>query len=806
MAYELIYTSVPRGLKPSSRGFSTVAFTEGMPANYVQTCEGLSGYTHLFPPQDPNYAHNPVAYSHYRFHLGGQPFSILSRVAAYGTDYSDRSNKLAHHVMTSDAERVAAGPAWAMTPTDFFATEWKQEPHLIKTPRRLCDLSITSCRADNWREIAGDAGWAGAIAQRFLNTPDQPVFIIFQAGQNLLPLVAEITSLLPEDKRWNCTFNTYFTAIPQGTDCFLRCCLPNAGALRMSRRAPDALVLDLTGPRQSLTETGSLIEAARTGIMPAVQNITVTEYRPTTIAVEDVRRPTTSEGSKHKIRVSYHSGKPQAPTPNKRKPVILFAGAAAAIVLLVFGFIAVAVWPKIPKIKLGRDTQLAGTNATEIIRAKSPVVHEAAFPTNADMSEGSVFQAVTFIPSNQALSTTSTVKTGTAITNTIVKETVTNKADIHTLAVHHQMEPTPPRLTTPETTGNDAISCKYIIQLSETEKLSSSLISAFYGSETMCNCYNSTGKNILNNTKVQKPTSITGSAYYTVNTPSLQISIGKGKLDITTNDQSIALIHLQNKNTNLLIIVHCLLIEQLTDEKYRCNLAGKALGLLPAPHVAKITAEIGGRKYEFSDSRPQLSDNILTVSYQQNDKYKAAMQEASKFGDREGLKTHLSSLRMPETDIIRFIESHNDETCNKIFKSSIIEVTTLNLAKLTDVLTQRLNNDERVKDLRKQMSEPRTKGEAKKRCHQEIETLRAPLFDQLASCRSGDKTKLSSLLMLLDQPFQEKYKKDLREKLQHVFQGQLEKTIDAKALILDIHILSKGTDGSPISLFEWRKK
>jgi len=57
MAYELIYTSVPRGLKPGSRGFSTVAFTEGMPANYVQTCEGLSGYTHVTGLTFPGHAH-----------------------------------------------------------------------------------------------------------------------------------------------------------------------------------------------------------------------------------------------------------------------------------------------------------------------------------------------------------------------------------------------------------------------------------------------------------------------------------------------------------------------------------------------------------------------------------------------------------------------------------------------------------------------------------------------------------------------------------------------------------------------------
>ncbi len=317
MAYELIYTSVPRGLKPGSRGFATVAFTEGMPANYVQTCEGISGYTHAFPPQDPNYARNPVAFSHHLFRLGGQLFSVLSRVAAYGTDYSERSNKLAHHVMASEAERVSAGPAWAMTAPNFFVTEWKQEPHLIKAARQVRDMPVAGCRAEQWQRRAGDAGWAGAMAQRFLATPDKPVFLIFQPGQDLLPLVAEVTSLLPPDKRWAFTFSTYFTALPQGTDCFLRCCLPTGEGLKMSRRSPDALILDLTGPKQPLTETGPLVEAARTGVMPAVERIARPAYVPR--PVEEEAKSELRKVTQSKVRVSYDSNKPTAPTTKHRR-------------------------------------------------------------------------------------------------------------------------------------------------------------------------------------------------------------------------------------------------------------------------------------------------------------------------------------------------------------------------------------------------------------------------------------------------------------------------------------------------------
>ena len=53
MSQELHYTSVPRGLKPGSRGFCTVALTPHMPGPLVDRLEALSGYQPVFPPHDP---------------------------------------------------------------------------------------------------------------------------------------------------------------------------------------------------------------------------------------------------------------------------------------------------------------------------------------------------------------------------------------------------------------------------------------------------------------------------------------------------------------------------------------------------------------------------------------------------------------------------------------------------------------------------------------------------------------------------------------------------------------------------------
>ena len=273
MSFELVLTSVPKGLKPGSRGFASVAFTEGMPANYVQVCESLSGYVHVFDPQDSKYSQNPIGYSHLITSTGGRTFSILSRIAAYGTDYTGRTNKLAHHLMLGDGERPSCGPAFAMNNGRIFFSEWKDPPQFLAADRlKPSDLAIPGLRAVQWEKTCGDAGMAGVLAQSFLDAPDRPSFLIFQPGMDLLPLLAEAQALLPPEKYWDVTFSTYFTALPVGMNCAWRCCLRDSDALVTARRIPNALVIDLVERKiisGSLPTNDSLALAARTGERPS---------------------------------------------------------------------------------------------------------------------------------------------------------------------------------------------------------------------------------------------------------------------------------------------------------------------------------------------------------------------------------------------------------------------------------------------------------------------------------------------------------------------------------------------------------
>ena len=99
MAYELYHTSAPKGLRPHTTGFCTVAMTTGMSASMVQKLEGMGGYRPVYNVGDPNAWKNPPVFAHWCANIGGQAYDILSRISYAGADHQGRFNKLAHHLI-----------------------------------------------------------------------------------------------------------------------------------------------------------------------------------------------------------------------------------------------------------------------------------------------------------------------------------------------------------------------------------------------------------------------------------------------------------------------------------------------------------------------------------------------------------------------------------------------------------------------------------------------------------------------------------------------------------------------------------
>jgi hypothetical protein len=265
MNAELLYTSAPQGLKQGSRGFCTVLSTVGMPLNLATKLESLSGYRHLYPSGTPDASKNPVGFSHLRFMVGGRQISVLSRISDYGLDYSQRTNKLAHHIVV-DAPMPACGPAALLAEPGVMRDHWDGQCANIPSPPALPDLSTEPQICRKWEAITGDAGWGGVVADAWLSTSPRPVFIIFAEHQSneLLGLIEESIALLPPSKRWQATFGTYVTTLPPDVDCRVRCVVAGSDEARMA--SARGTVIDLT-IKQSEPRLNNAVDAARMGVI-----------------------------------------------------------------------------------------------------------------------------------------------------------------------------------------------------------------------------------------------------------------------------------------------------------------------------------------------------------------------------------------------------------------------------------------------------------------------------------------------------------------------------------------------------------
>ncbi len=284
MAYELIYTSSERGLRPGTSGFCTVAYTKGLPAQKIPLLEALSGYRNAYAFQEGKSGREPVSWCHYRSPLFGREVSVLSRISAAGADHTGRSNKLAHHVLVGESERAMGGPAWVSLQPGFFRETWNEEPHCFEEPKFLPSGDFGDCRARCWEALTGDGGHAALLAENVNGDDGRVVVLLFEPGMDMLPLIGEAMALLPWHVRWRVTYNTYFTALPAGMLCTWRCCLAGSDAAREVRRNPRAMVIDLTSPLPPVEDTpmAALAREGRRNGQKELQSVSLTLEEPTT--------------------------------------------------------------------------------------------------------------------------------------------------------------------------------------------------------------------------------------------------------------------------------------------------------------------------------------------------------------------------------------------------------------------------------------------------------------------------------------------------------------------------------------------
>ena len=268
MSFELVYTSAQRGLKPNSSGFCTVAATGGISRLASMKLEGLSAYEFHFKLSDANANLNPANFAHTVVKVGGKRQSVLSRVGFAGPDYSGRANKIAHHFLLGDQERLAAGPGEMLTQlaSGKFCEQWQSQPGNLQPCSLAESLSNVqpSEPAGHWQSAAGDAGWAGMLAKAFKEGGRVPAYVLYAPGTDVLRLFAESLAVLPPQQRWEVNFATYYTSMPAGCYYNWRGILAGSRAAQEIAKFPNAVVIDLTKPLGQAPDN-EYTNAARSG-------------------------------------------------------------------------------------------------------------------------------------------------------------------------------------------------------------------------------------------------------------------------------------------------------------------------------------------------------------------------------------------------------------------------------------------------------------------------------------------------------------------------------------------------------------
>jgi hypothetical protein len=210
MPLQLIFTSAPQGLTPGRSGYCTVARHRALPDRLAQLLEAI-GTPHERP--------EGATFTFRQLEAGGKNWCVLSRFVARGLDYTQRDNRLAHHlIFTLEEAAVLPPPAAVAGRWKGWRDEWSGAPSWLEGEERPLQLETQTplTPAVTWREETGTgakAAWlvnaSGPAAVGLLNPPETT---------RLLRLLAEASALLGKSA-WAASFTT--DATTTGSDGFL---------------------------------------------------------------------------------------------------------------------------------------------------------------------------------------------------------------------------------------------------------------------------------------------------------------------------------------------------------------------------------------------------------------------------------------------------------------------------------------------------------------------------------------------------------------------------------------------------------
>ena len=296
MPYQLLYTSVPGGLRPGTSGYTTAAHTEGMPSELVAALEARSGYDHV-ASKDPSFTRgNPVISRYEILQLQAGTFFALSRIQDSGSDHTGRTNYLAQYLVF-DANEITQIQQQApeINPASILSLEpegviWRS-PDLVRVEylqpldnnnliQQLCNSVAKVDLSDgavNWGR-AQDKSCAPAMLEGGLQSkcclsypPDQFDWPLYLFSETLRIAIEQKNGVTGQNRSpqeaWRYTFTTFVQA-GEAHDAYIWCGF--SGPALNEEKAKGTPIYDIFSRQLPVATDERLVSFAQTGAEPAL--------------------------------------------------------------------------------------------------------------------------------------------------------------------------------------------------------------------------------------------------------------------------------------------------------------------------------------------------------------------------------------------------------------------------------------------------------------------------------------------------------------------------------------------------------
>lgn len=242
MAWQLIYTSAPRLLEAGRTGFGTVARHRAVSGMLASSVERFSQFARL-----PGHDTRRVVHAHRILTVGSGTFHVLSCLQDAGSDYTGRTNHIAHHLIAEPRE-IRALAASGITPADIllgmaWRSSWSEGPRFLDAAEEV-DLSSFSPPASHaWSSVTGTPASAGILWSR---EALKGCYILLPAGLSALQLFRESLHAEPA-QAWQTRFTTCLEPNDDLAD-FRWVALSATSPMRAQVETSSRIVFDLTRP------------------------------------------------------------------------------------------------------------------------------------------------------------------------------------------------------------------------------------------------------------------------------------------------------------------------------------------------------------------------------------------------------------------------------------------------------------------------------------------------------------------------------------------------------------------------------